>query len=764
METLLAQVTDAQDTAQAPTPVTAVPLPRSDPPGWPRRLLGGAIGAVVSVAIVLTLGVVALSPLGAQAAEVGVVAAFTCVVVSAALYGLLGRSLMPAGGPTSATALIVATLVARIVAAAPAGSADATLNQVVVALAASVALMGLLQLLMAAFHLGRLARVVPQPVLAGFMNGIALLILLSQLPALLAMTPAQWHSQGWQAFSAASAGALLLGLSTAALVWLLAWRAPRLPGALLALLAGVAVYHGVEALAPGTALGPTLGSVRATPMLPGLLNLFNGRELALATLLQHGPAILLTAALLAIIGTLESMLNLRATDQGHGTRHDEQRELWAIGLGNLVGGCLGALPMSQVRARAAAVLQAGGRGRAAALGAVAASALMITLGAGWIAELPQAVLAGVMVTIGVSLVDRWSAPLWGRLRQGPQRRLVRNSLVIMAFVCLLTVWRGPAVGVAVGLVLSTVAFVHGMNRSLVRSRRDGVSAPSRRVYPMALALALQSARRRIQVLELEGALFFGTAERLTDEAEQLDANCRFLVLDLRRVNAIDDSATMVLSQLQARLARQGTMLLLAGVGRASAQREQLQAFLGQDEAGDGTTWFFDADYAVEYAELQLLAEHRACGDVQAGALDNTIPLSQSSLLHNLTPVQQSQVASLLQTRRLVAGERLFNAGDPADGLYLLTQGSVSVHSPTGQRYVSFSAATMFGELAMLDGHGRSANAVADSDSVVHLLSCAALAALAETDPALCALLYRNIAIHLAGRLRVASVAWSGAAA
>ena len=381
----------AQDTAHAPTSVTAVPIPRSDPPGWPRRLLGGAIGAVVSVAIVLTLGVVALSPLGAQAAEIGVAAAFTCVVVSAALYGLLSRSLIPAGGPTSATALIVATLVARIVAAAPAGSADATLNQVVVALAASVALMGLLQLLMAAFHLGRLARVVPQPVLAGFMNGIALLILLSQLPALLAMTPAQWHSQGWQAFNAASAGALLLGLSTAALVWLLAWRAPRLPGALLALLAGVAVYHGAQALAPGTALGPTLGSVRATPMLPGLLNLFNGRELALATLLQHGPAILLTAALLAIIGTLESMLNLRATDQGHGTRHDEQRELWAIGLGNLVGGCLGALPMSQVRARAAAVLQAGGRGRAAALGAVAASALMITLGASWIAELPQAV-------------------------------------------------------------------------------------------------------------------------------------------------------------------------------------------------------------------------------------------------------------------------------------------------------------------------------------------------------------------------------------
>lgn len=744
--------------------MSALPQIHSTPQAWPRQLLGGAIGAVVSVAIVLTLGVVALSPLGAQAAEVGVAAGFICAVVSAAVYGLLGRCLVPAGAPSSATALIVATLVSRIVTAAPAGGAAATLSTVMVALAASVVLMGLLQLLMAAFHLGRLVRVVPQPVLAGFMNGIALLILLSQLPALLALSQDQWFHEGWRALHKAAPGALLLGLGTAALVWLLAWRAPRAPGALLALLAGVAVYHGALAVWPGAALGATLGSVRSASALPGLLSLFNDSAPAWATVSQHGPAIMLTAALLAIIGTLESMLNLRATDQHHGTRHDERRVLCAMGLANLVGGPLGALPMVQVRARATAMLQAGGRGRAGALGAAAASALMITVGAGWIAELPQAVLAGVMLTIGVSLVDRWSGQLWGRLRQGPQRRRVRNSLAIMAFVCLLTVWRGPALGVAVGLLLSTVAFVRGMNRTLMRSRADGVSAPSRRVYPAALALQLQSARRRIRVLELEGALFFGSAERVADEAEALDADCRFLVLDLRRVSAIDDSAVMVLGQIHSRLARQGAALLLAGVGPGSAQREQLQAFVGDSTLAQGSTWFQDTDRAVEFAELQLLAEHRAPGDLQSGALDNTIPLSESSLMQGLTAVQQRALTGLLQTRCLAARERLFSAGDAADGLYLLTQGSVSVVSASGQRYVSFSPATMLGELAMLDGQGRSANAVADSDCVVHLLTREALASLANTDPVLCTLLYRNIAMHLAGRLRVASEAWSGAAA
>jgi len=730
---------------------------------WIQQLLGGAIGAVVSVAIVLTLGIVALSPLGAQAAEIGVAASFICVVVSAGMYGLFGRSLMPAGGPSSATALITAALVARVVASAHehAAGAHSLLLEVVVAVSAAVCLMGLLQLLMAAFDLGRLARGVPQPVLAGFMNGIALLIIQSQLPALLALTQAEWHSPGWPPLQAASFGALALGLGTAGTVWLLAWRAPRAPAALLAMLAGVAVFHGTGAFWPAMPLGHTLGNLPAATTLPGLLSLHVDSAPVLAALLQHKSAIVLTAVLLAIIGTLESMLNLRGTDQQHGSRHDERRELWAMGLANLVGGPLGALPMVQVRAKASALLQAGGRGRVSAVASAAMSALMITVGAGWIAALPMAVLAGVMLTIGVSLVDRWSGQLLRRLRQAPQQRSVRNSLLIMVFVCAITVWRGPALGVAVGLVLSTVAFVHGMNRSFVRARMDAMAAPSRRVYPSALEPTLQAARRRICVLELEGAFFFGSAERVADEAEQLDPGCRFLVLDLRRVSAIDDSAALVLSQVQTRLARQQVALLVAGVGPGSAQRAQLRAFVG--EAAATALWFPDTDHAVEFAELQLLAEQPAAGNPHPGALDNTIPLSQSSLMHGLADAQQTQVAALLQTRRLACGERLFSAGDAADGLYLLTQGSVSIVSASGQRYVSFSPATMLGELAMLDGQGRSAGAVADSDCVVHLLTREALSTLAATDPALCAVLYRNIALHLAGRLRVASAAWSGAA-
>jgi sulfate permease, SulP family len=260
------------------------------------------------------------------------------------------------------------------------------------------------------------------------------------------------------------------------------------------------------------------------------------------------------------------------------------------------------------------------------------------------------------------------------------------------------------------------------------------------------------------VLELEGALFFGNAERVADEAQALPAGCRFLVLDLRRVSAIDESGAMVLQQLALRLARQAVPLLLAGVAPGSAHQQALTTFGAAGPAGT-VTWFFDADQAVEAAERRLLdAAHP--GINTAGS---AVTLAECSLLHGLSAEQQATLSNLLTRYVLEPGERLFEEGDIDNGLYVLTSGSVSVRSALGQRLVSFSPGTMFGEMALLDGQRRSAAAYADSQSEVHLLGRTEFAAIAVTDPVLCVLLYRNIAVHLSERLRAASSAWRSAA-
>ena len=745
-------------TPEQPSPAPSARAARTPDAGWLRRSLGGAIGAVVCVAIVLTLGVVALSPLGAQASSVGVLASFTTVVVSAALFSALSRSALAAGGASSATSLITAALVTQVVLAEEAAGGAATALAVVVTISASVVLMGLLQWVMAVLNLARLARYVPQPVLAGFMVGVAVLIVVAQLPALLNLAPALWRAQGMQALAQGQVGPLALGLGTAALVWLLARRAPRAPAALLGMLAGVLVFHAARWVAPGLALGDTMGSAALPHTLPGLLVIWDLREAVLEALARHASTVTITAVLLALVGSLESMLNFRATDQQLGSRHDETQDLLVMGLCNVCGGLLGALPMVQVRARAVAILQAGGHGRMAGFGAAAASALMIGIGGSGVAQLPQAVLAGVMITVALSLIDPGT---WCLLRQGRSGgSAVRTSLTITALVCVLTVWQGAAAGVAAGVLLSTAIFVRGMNRSLLRACSDAAAQPSRRVYPTAVESQLHEQRHRIKILELEGALFFGTAERVADEAELLAGPIRYLILDLRRVGTIDESGAMVLRQLEARLAGRGVDLLLAGVGPASARRQQLAPYFDVVGAPTSEHWFQDIDRAVEFAELRLLAEI----PIPVNAVGDEVPVLQSNLLAGLTPTQRSAVEGLLQLCELKAGQRLFSEGDPALGVYVLSRGSVSIVNASGQRYASFSPGTLLGELAMLDGRGRSANAVADLDCVLHLLTHDALTALAASDPPLCTVLYRNIALQLATRLRAASDAWKAAAA
>jgi SulP family sulfate permease len=141
-----------------------------------------------------------------------------------------------------------------------------------------------------------------------------------------------------------------------------------------------------------------------------------------------------------------------------------------------------------------------------------------------------------------------------------------------------------------------------------------------------------------------------------------------------------------------------------------------------------------------------------------------VPLTESSLLAGMDAEQVAVVTAHLQVQHLGAGEALFAVGELGDRLYVVSQGSVSMISLPDkngrtQRYLSVSPGMMFGETSMLDGGGRTAAAVADSPTVVHVLTLAALNEIGRTHPEVAIPLYRNVALHLSQRLRSAAAAW-----
>lgn len=476
-----------------------------------------------------------------------------------------------------------------------------------------------------------------------------------------------------------------------------------------------------------------------------------------AALAPHLRLLATTAAIVALIGSMESLLNIAAVEQRIGGRADPDRELVALGVATMVSGAAGGLPVVYMRLRVLAAWDAGAR-RPLSMALVSVLvALVFLFAAPFIARLPTAVVGGIVVMLAIGLFDRWTRLAVRQWRSGRRDEELTWSLAVAMLVCVVTVVWGFAAGVLSGTALAVWIFMRALDRRLVRSRFTAKEFPSRRLYTAQDELALAPHRPCIRVLELEGALFFGTADRLLDEGERLEPDTKTLIVDLRRVTMIDATGADALSQLSRRLADRGVRLRLSGLRPDDHHDAALRAHGLVLDGVNGPQAHPNVDLAIEAAEHEVLTEA-----VPGRAA--SIPLVQCHLFDGLDEHQARLLASHMTERRLEAGERLFAPGDPGDDLYVLTEGSINiVDGNRGHRYVSVSPGMCFGEVALLDRGGRTAGAVADAPSVVHALSAQAFAALLRDEPALAAQVYRNLAIHLSGRLRVAAAAWWHAA-
>jgi MFS superfamily sulfate permease-like transporter/CRP-like cAMP-binding protein len=728
----------------------------AEAPSWRGELMAGANATAAMLPFVLSYGYIVYGAAGAAAAQIGLTASVVSAVIGALVMVLASRARLPTAAPSASTALILGTLLVPLLqdpALSPATAAGGA--RLLACTGATVVVAGLLLLALGLLRVGRLARYVPQPALAGFMNGVAILIVLSQLPVLLGMPAPAWSQDGWAALAAWQWPPLVVALFTALLVGMLGWRFPRLPAPLLALVLASLAALAAQAAWPALALD-TMGSLRAGwPQPDALAPWFEPGAAAL--LGRHARAMLTTALLLALIGGLESVLSIAAVDQLLDARTDPDRELRALGIANIVTGLFGGLFLVFLRLRAIATFNGGGRGVRAVLAGCVMLALVFTLALPLVQRLPTAVVAGIVVMLAWTLVDRWTRRLLRQWWRGERSLDTVLSLLVVVLVCAVTLRWGIVVGVAAGVLAAMLIFMRALNRSLLRLRYRASEIPSRRIYPPALEAHLAAQRQRVAVLELEGALFFGNADRLADEVEQLAPAPAFVVLDLRRVSTIDATGAVALAQLGERLVQRGATLWLAGVTPDNRHGRALREQGVQPPAG---RWWghADADRAIEAAEAALLAE---AGLSLQGL---TVAPEACALFDGLDAAQAVRLGAVLQPRTLAAGERLFTQGDAGDALYLLGSGSVSVlDAARAQRFVSFSPGMCFGETAVLDGGGRTADAVADMPSTVHALPAVALDALQRSDPALAAQVYRNLAQHLSQRLRAAATAWRRAA-
>jgi len=250
----------------------------------------------------------------------------------------------------------------------------------------------------------------------------------------------------------------------------------------------------------------------------------------------------------------------------------------------------------------------------------------------------------------------------------------------------------------------------------------------------------------IAVFELQGDLFFGSTERLfravvedVDAVEAVDA----VVLDCKRVGNVDGAAASMLTSLAVALKEMECELVVADVGPIDALR------------GIADREFADTDAALEWCENRLL--RRLGSPPEAVERD----LRAQELLGGLTDLELVAVERVVAVQRVRAGEVVFREGDLADAIYFVLSGLVSVRLPlAGQgrdrRLATLGPGVAVGEMAFLDEGRRSADVVAEEDSVLARLSIDNLRAIGESSPRVISTFSANLARNLSGRLRRAN--------
>lgn len=487
-------------------------------------IYGGLTAAVIALPLALAFGV---------ASGAGPVAGLYGAIFVGFFAALLGGTPSQISGPTGPMTVVMAGVVTQY------GHEPALAFTVVM-------LAGIFQILFGVFKLGRYISLVPFPVISGFMSGIGCIIIILQLAPLIG------HASPGGGTLAVLAGlpeiltspkmdATLVGILALLIVYLMPGRINRiLPAPLVALVVGTVI---VVTLLPDV---PVLGEIPTglpEPHLPTFT-------------LDAVPGIVQSALVLALLGSIDSLLTSLIADNVTQTHHDSDRELIGQGIGNTIAGAFGAIPGAGATMRTVVNVRTGGRTPiSGVLHALVLLAIVLGLG-GMAQHIPHAVLAGILIKVGVDIID-WS--YLKRVREAP-----RAGVIFMLVVLLLTVLVDLITAVAVGIVLASLLFVKRMSDLQLANIKAITGETDEPILSADEKEALNVSGGRIVLYHLSGPFSFGAAKGM---ARRLAASDDYdaLVLDLGEVTFLDSSASLALEDVIIQVQGHNKHVYLVGI-------------------------------------------------------------------------------------------------------------------------------------------------------------------------------------------------------
>jgi SulP family sulfate permease len=727
------------------------PVRQDGPKGAPSErfphLVGDLRGAFASLLVGLpysiTSGMLAFAPLGPEYLAGGIAAGIASSAVVGIAAALAGGTSCQINGPRASVALLMAGMGSAI-ATHSALAIDGTpgVPKILGIAMLCIALSGVLQVAFGLLRFGAIVRFLPYPVISGFMVALGLLVAWPQVPAFLgAAGNATWSNLA--PLAEMRWGAVAVGLTTVVLFVASRSLFPKAPAPLVGLLAGTALHYllresvGIDAV--GIAGADTLAG-GVLPPHPWAVPEIPMDSAAAKVVFSVLPMI----ATIAFIGSVESLLSSSVLSIASQMRYDGNRELVSQGVSNLAVAAVGGVVSCGAPFRGVANFAAGGRTRLSGALHSAMAIPLLLLALPFLLRIPIAALAAVLMVAGWDVMTTWRK----RLAACPKPDLIVGLLVMAATLTLGTV---PAV--LFGVICAMFLYVRDTSRAPLRGHYDGSVRLSTRIRTEEHTAYLKGLGSAIRVVEAQGSLFFGTADRFGHGVEELASTCRHLIIDMRRVHDVDPTGALVLAQTMRRLGDRGIRTAIAAVS-PGGRRGSAMTRAGVDKAVPLERWFEDVDRALEHAE-----------DIELGnrwpnpRKATEMPLPAMDICAGLSPAETAELAKYLRREVVPAGATVFREGDPGDRLYLLARGeiTVSVRLPGKEgrtrRLGTYCPGVVLGEMAVLEGQKRSADGVAVTECVLHTLDSASLEAMRREAPSLHGHLMLNLTRQLIVRLR-----------
>jgi sulfate permease, SulP family len=706
---------------------------------WPATIAAGVIIGAVEAVLAISFAALVFGGYLADFIADGIALYLGAAALTLAIFAWRAGTRGVVGGLQAATAAVLA-VVAATTAVSAYGSVERAFLTVVAATLVVTILCGGIFLVLGVLRRGNLIRFVPYPVVGGFLAGAGWLLLkgginvASDVPPSLSTIGDLMDSSVLQLWVPALAFGLIL---------LVATRVVKRPLVIPVVLGIGVVLFAIGVLVTGSSIESARGGNwllltvfdEAQPWEPWTLRALTGADWSAVLEQWAGVAAAVFVAVIVIL------FNVSGTELVLHRDLDTNEELRDAGALNVVSGAVGGIPAYHALSMSAIAERMAVSARRAGLIAALVPLAAVVFGAAIIELIPRMIVGGVLVFLGLAFMVEW---VWDKRRSLPP---IEYGVVLGILAVI--IGRGFLLGVVIGLVLAVVLFAVNYGRiELVREVAFGETYHSNVDRPADQRAVLRAMGDRVQILRVNGFVFFGSANSLLERIrKRVEAEPpRFLVIDLRRVTGVDSSA--VVSFVKVMHLSEAAGFELVFTGTSESVRRQLAR--GGMVASEVVRFEPDLDRGLQRCEEGLLQDEALAAP---GATDEQDGRDGRGGTAGMPPGLERYT----ERESLSDGAVLIRQGESPDDVYVLESGRlrVEMQTPDGtrMRVRSISPGVVVGEVAMYSGDPRTADVVAEGPTVVLRLDRASIDRLEAQDPELAAALHRWLAGVLSERLR-----------